>query len=195
MRVSDFILETRSDLQEKTQQWKDEELLIKLKKAYVKFQEDLPFFIDEMNLDIKKGIKEYYPRFDPYKPVSLQIDSEPYEWMTYESLYRNGLNNAYTFYANKLTLKVQPLRDAQAHLVYKYISRIEAQSCYIELPIEYHTALRQRFLKEIHEKPTRNTKERNLSLYYLKEYQRELYDLKVKNKTIQKKVTSNYQRI
>jgi len=195
IRVSDFILQVRSDLQEKSEHWSDEDLLIKLKRSYVAFQEDLPFFITDVTLGIQKGKREYFLSFLPLKDVLLDIDGIIYEYVGDEFLYVNGSNRSYSFINDVLVLKDEPTTDTQARLVYKSKREIETEKCFIEQPTKFHKALRYLFLMEIHDKPTRNTKERNLSAYYEKKYLSELYKLKIQNRVRRRNITSKYQRV
>ena len=62
MIARDFILEASLELQEKSKDikfWKDEELFIKLARAYRKIQKDLPCFVSNEELDLKEGIDLY----------------------------------------------------------------------------------------------------------------------------------------
>jgi hypothetical protein len=195
MKVSDFILQTRSDLQEKTEHWKEEELLIKLQRAYVSLQFDLPFFITSKTIAIKKGIDAYYLDLTPLKNVSLRVENIIYNFADIENFYSNSKNHTYTFSEERVLLNPIPLKDCSATLVLKYQKELGNLNCDIEIPTVYYKALRLLFLSEIHEKPTRNTKERVLSVHYIKLYEQEIHKLKTEQKTRARNLTSNYQRI
>jgi len=194
IRVSDFILQNREDLQEKSQHWSDEDLLVKLKRAYIAFQEDLPFFVTDVTLGIQKGKREYFLTFKPLHGILLSVDGIEYVYMEMKNLYVHNTEHSYSFINDLLVLKAEPSADTQARLVYKSLSEIETLQCSIELPSSYLKALRYLFLMEVHDKPTRNTKERNLSSFYEKKYAGELYKLK-RNRLRRKNIKSNYQRV
>lgn len=195
MKARDFILQTRSDLQEKSEHWKDEELLLKLQRAYVSLQFDLPCFITKQNIDIAEGKQSYYLDFVPLANIALTIDGRTFEYTTVENFYISAKENNYSFNGNLLLIGFMPKSAATAALVYKYSKELANENCEIEIPLIYHKALRLLFMSEIHEKPTRNTKERVLSVHYIKLYEQELMRLKVQQKVRAKNITTNYQRI
>ncbi|MBE0498571.1 MAG: hypothetical protein IBX43_04940 [Campylobacterales bacterium] len=197
MKAVDFILQTRADLQEKSEHWRDEELLIKLQRCYVSLQFDLPFFITSKLLEIEKGITEYYLDMLPLKNISFKMknDASPFTFASIENFYAMPKDRTYTFSGEKIIINTTLPVEGFATLVCRYQKEISTTNCEIELPANYHKALRLLFLSEIHEKPTRNTKERVLSTHYIKLYDKEIYKLKTEQKTRPKNVTSNYQRI
>ncbi|MGB3988533.1 MAG: hypothetical protein WBK67_02450 [Minisyncoccales bacterium] len=195
MKASDFILQTRADLQEKSEHWKDEELLIKLQRAYVSLQFDLPCFIARENIDIVEGKQDYYLTYTPLKNVGLIVDGRNREFSATESFYITPNENSYTFEENLLILGFVPKTQGAATIVYKYSKELVNENCEIEIPLIHHKALRLLFMSEIHEKPTRNTKERVLSVHYIKLYEQEIAKLKVEQKVRAKNITSKYQRI
>ena len=195
MKASDFILQTRADLQEKSEHWKDEELLLKLQRAYISLQFDLPFFIAKENIDIQEGTQEYYLKHTPISNISLKIDSFNIEYSLNENFYSQQKENSYTFEENILVIGFIPNFTAIGLIVYKYAKELANANCEIEIPLIYYKALRLLFMSEIHEKPTRNTKERVLSVHYINLYEKEIANLKVKQKKRAKNITSNYQRI
>ncbi|MCX6075998.1 MAG: hypothetical protein NTW78_03835 [Campylobacterales bacterium] len=195
MKTSDFILQTRSDLQEKSEHWKDEELLIKLQRAYIALQFDLPYFITSRVIAIKEGIDAYYLDLTPLKNMALRVENIHYNFVDIENFYSNVKNKTYTFSEDKLLIHPLPTKDCSATLVLKYQKELANSNCDIEIPTVYFKALRLLFLSEIHEKPTRNTKERVLSVHYIKLYDAEKNKLKTEQKMRAKNITSNYQRI
>lgn len=195
MKASDFILQTRSDLQEKSEHWKDEELLIKLQRAYVSLQFDLPCFIVRENIDIVEGKQEYYLQHTPIANIALLIDGRYFGYSTKENFYSNPKENSYTFEESILLLGFVPKLATIGLIVYKHTKELINENCEIEIPIVHHKALRLLFMSEIHEKPTRNTKERVLSVHYIKLYEQEVSKLKVQQKMRATNTTSNYQRI
>ena len=88
-----------------------------------------------------------------------------------------------------------PKKSASAEIVYKYQKELHTLNCEIELPVEYHKALRYLLMSEVHEKPTRNTKDRNLNTHYLKLYDKELFKIKSKNSLRVTSTTSKYQKV
>lgn len=195
MTARDFILQTRSDLQEKSEHWKDEELLVKLQRAYVSLQFDLPCFMARQNIAIIEGKQDYYIDFTPIKNITLSIDSRSLDFTTLENFYAITNENSYTFDNNLLLLGFMPTAPLTATLVYKYAKELANENCEVEIPLIHYKALRLLFMSEIHEKPTRNTKERVLSVHYIKLYEQELMRLKIQQKIRAKNITSNYQRI
>ncbi|MDT8337571.1 MAG: hypothetical protein RQ763_00085 [Sulfurimonas sp.] len=195
MKASDFILQTRSDLQEKSEHWKDEELLLKLQRAYVSLQFDLPCFIAKQSIAIVDGKQEYYLDYTPIKNVALSIDNRSLDFATLEFFYVRANENSYTFDKNIMLLGFMPTNAMSATIVYKYAKELATENCEIEVPNTQYKALRLLFLSEIHEKPTRNSKERVLSLHYLRLYEQEMMKLKVLQPIRAKNITSNYQRI
>lgn len=195
MLASDFILETRADLQEKSEHWKDEELLIKLRRSYVSLQSDLPFFMFKETLNIKKGISEYHLTFKALQNITLKIDGMDYTYSDLENFYIRPLNNQYSFNESILLVNNTPTSDSTAEVVYKHEKKISTMNCFIEVPESHLNALGLLFLSKIHEKPTGNTKMRNLSTHYIKLYKTEILNIKKNKKTAPRGVTSKYQRV
>lgn len=195
MRASDFILQTRVELNEKTEFWNDEELLIKLQRSYLALQYDLPFFTAKESLVIEKDKDEYYLLYTPLKSIILKINAQVFDYADMDYFYVTEDTNRYTFEGNKLILGFTPSETMDATIVYRHEKYLENGNCHIETPSIYNKALRLLFMAEIHEKPTRNTKERNLNIHYLKLYDAELQNLKVNKKMRPKNIQSNYQRI
>jgi len=195
MKASDFILQTRVELNEKTEFWNDEELLIKLQRSYLALQYDLPFFTAKESLVIKKDKDEYYLLYTPLKSISLKIDGKVFDYADMDYFYVTEGANRYTFEGNKLILGFNPDKDMEAVIVYRHEKYLENANCNIETPSIYYKALRLMFMSEIHEKPTRNTKERNLNIHYLKLYDAELKNLRINKKMRPRNIQSNYQRI
>ena len=195
MRASDFILQTRADLQEKSQHWKNEELLVKLQRVYISLQFDLPCFVSKTEIDIKKGITEYYLEHIALKNISFKIDGNALSYADIEHFYTSTHKSLYVFSDKKVLINKIPLKDMESTLIYKYQKELSNINCEIEIPTNWHRALRLLFLSDIYEKPKSNSKDRNLSAYYLKLYDKELYKLKTEQKIRPKNITSNYQGI
>ena len=195
MKARDFILQTRTDLQEKSEHWRDEELLLKLQRAYISLQFDLPCFVARETLAITKGITSYYLNFVPLKNISMVVDGVSLAFTTIENFYAQPCEKCYTFENQSLLLGFVPLVNIEGVVVYKHAKELANENCEVEIPVTHHKALRLLFLSEIHEKPTRNSKERVLSSHYLKLYEQEMMRLKVLQPMRAKNITSNYQRI
>jgi len=195
MRASEVITQVRIELNEKSEFWNDEELFIKLQRSYVALQHDIPVFITKEPLAIQIGKDEYYLAYTPLKNVSLLIDGSAYAYADVESFYAIGCDRCYTFEDNRLVLGFEPVEDTTGVIVYRHEKHLDNINCEVETPSGYMKALRLLFMSEIHEKPTRNTKERNLSLHYLKLYEMELKKLRVDKAMRPKNIKSNYQRI
>jgi hypothetical protein len=195
MKASDFILQTRADLQEKSEHWKDEELLMKLQRSYVSLQFDLPYFITSETIAITEGKSEYYLLNEPLKNVSFSIDSTAFNFSTIDNFYISLKDKQYTFNTNRVIINHIPIKNSIGIIVYKFNKKLVTTNCEVELPAIYLKALRLLFMSDIHEKPTRNTKERNLSVHYIKLYEQEIRKLKIDQKLRPTNLTSNYQRI
>jgi len=195
MRASDFILQARDDLQEKSEHWSEEGMLIKLQRAYIALQFDLPYFIVNQTLDIKEGKSEYYLTSTPLKNVMLKIAGEKFNYLDIENFYITSKKNQYTFNEDMLIINSIPVKDSAEKIVYKYQKVIETLNCEVELPVLYHKALRLLLMSEIHEKPLGNTKLRNLNTHYLKLYALEIKKLKTEQNTRPRNITSNYQKV
>ena len=92
MIARDFILEASLELQEKSKDvkfWKDEELFIKLARAYRKIQKDLPCFVSNEELDLKEGIDLYNLKNKSIKAISLYINGIKYTEQIKEYIYTN----------------------------------------------------------------------------------------------------------
>ena len=192
----DFILQVKSDLQEKSEHWTVDDLLIKLQRAYISLQSDLPYFMGIEMIPIEKGKVEY--RLDKIflKHVSFVIDGAAYDYDDIENIYTSTISqNIYSYHNGNIFLNKLPQKDLSAKIAYKYEKKLKNANCYIEIPSNWHEALRLLFMSKIQEKPTRNTKERNLSKHYLDLYRAEINDLRKTKKAITKNVTSKYQRV
>jgi len=195
MRVHDFIIQTRVELQEKSQHWSDEELFIKLQRSYTALQFALPFFIKKETFVIPKGTSEQYLWAQPTQNIGFSIDGIAYAYKDIGHFYVDEQQFSYTFDKDKVLFIPSTPKDVNAIAVYRYQEKIETLNCEVSIPQSWYKALRLLFMSEIHEKPTRNTKERNLSTHYLKLYELELQNLKQNQQVRPLNVTSNYQRI
>ncbi|MDQ7044727.1 MAG: hypothetical protein Q9M40_07060 [Sulfurimonas sp.] len=195
MKASDFILHTKADLQDKSSQWSDELLLVKLQGAYVSMQFDLPYFITRENIAITEGNDTYRLRFKMLKNVSLKINETPVPFIEIESFYTQAQAFGYAVNEYELLFNEIPKAIADAKITYRYEKTLENANCEIELPSEYHEALRLLLKARIYEKPTLNSKQRNLSTYYLNLYAIEIKKLKLNKSIRQKNIHSKYQRI
>ena len=195
MNANDLIIQIRSDLQEKSQHWKNEELFVKLQRSFTSLQDDLPFFITKETLAITKEKDEYYLKHIPLKNVSCLVGRSKFNYTELENFYIKFVDKEYTFEEDKILLNRIVKEDVGLNIVYKYTKELKTLNCAIDIPLTYHKALRLLFLSDIHEKPTRNTKERNLSAYYLNLYEKEISKVKKNKKLRPKNVTSKYQRI
>ena len=196
MLVKDFIAKTRDDLQEKSQQWSDPSLLLKLQESYIDLQFDLPYFIANEKIAIKKGISTYHINSIFLKDISFKISNSTYRYTDMENLFTNNDGtNLYSYQAGEIITSVEQLKDVEAKLIYKYQKEIKNANCYIEIPPNWHKCLRFLFMSKIHEKPTRNTKERDLSVHYLKLYNTEVDKLKSQPKARAKNIQTKYIKI
>ena len=195
MIASDFILQTRDDLQEKSEHWSDESLLIKLQRAYVALQSELPYFIYSQSIEIPSGTIECYLDHKPIKNITLKIDNIFYTFTNIDKFFTSSAMYQYTFLENKLLLTSALNKDVVATVSFKIAKYIESMSCEIEIAMEYLEALRLLLMAYIHEKPTRNSKERNLSTHYLNLYALEVKRLKRNSNIRPKNIGSNYIKV
>ncbi len=196
MIVSDFILKVKDDLQEKSEQWSVESLLLKLQEAYIDMQFDLPYFIARETLAIQEGKSEYDISRNFLRGVAFSLDGYSYKYTDMENIYlKDPTQKFYSYHSKRIILNQTPRKDTVANIVYKYEKELTDQNCYIEFPTNWHKTLRFLFMSKIHEKPTRNTKERDLSVHYLKLYERSVSQLKKDQKAREVGVTSSFQLI
>jgi hypothetical protein len=197
MLANDYILEVKDDLQEKSEHWGIESLFLKLQRAYISLQFDLPFFISKEEILIQEGKSEFYIEHHFLKNIDLKIDDTTYKYLDMEQLIVDDSDNSFYGYATnrKIILNTPLIKDATAKIAYRFERKLDNANCYLELPNEYYEALRCNFLSKIYEKPVRNTKERDLSKHYLNLYNIELGKLKVQKKALPKFTKSKYQII
>lgn len=196
MIAADFITQVRPDLQEKSEHWSNEELLIKLQRSYIGIQSDLPFFITKETLAIESGKSEYYLEYVPLKNVSFKMgESRKLDYVDSENFYISDKQNIYTFDHDKVLLKSTTMDSISGDIVYKYAKELTNMNCHIEIPIAHYEALRLLFMSKIHEKPTRNTKERNLSTHYLNLYSAEIQKIKIGQRMRPKNNQTTYQGV
>jgi hypothetical protein len=146
-------------------------------------------------LNIKKGIDSYHLLYEPVKNIKLTIDTLEVPYKELDNLYVKDNTKAYSLQHQELLLGFAPEVDAKAQIIYKHFKVLRDEKCFIELPQKHLEALRLLFMSKIHEKPTRNTKERNLSVHYLNLYERELKSLRIDKKTRAKNIRTKYQII
>jgi hypothetical protein len=197
MIVSDFLKILKVDFQEKNADkefWDNPQLLIKIIRAYNKIQNDVPYFISRENLFIKEDITQYHLKHKALEDNSLKIEKSFYKFCESEDFYLYEGQAFYTLEKEILTLTKTPIKDSTARISYKYAKEIKSENCEIELPSKYNEALRTLTLSYIYEKSKGNSKERDLSVHYLKRYQSEKLILK-RSKKYTKNITSNFQII
>jgi hypothetical protein len=197
MIVSDYILQVKEELQEKNEQWSLESLFVKLKAAYRTLQSSLPYFLAKESIEFKEGKSEYFLNNVFLKDVLFQTeDGKRYKFSEIENLFINTSNLlAYSYHDGKLLLNKPVEKDGLAEIRYKYRKNLETMNCAISLPENYIDALTFIFKHKIHEKPTRNTKERDLSKYYLSLYNAEVEKIRKEQKIAPRNLTSKYQMI
>lgn len=195
MKASDFILQIRADLQEKSEFYKDKELFFKLQRCYSALQFDLPSFIHREMLNITDGKKEYYLNYVPLKNVSLVGGKSNYEFTKIDTFIQKNIRSTYTFEGNILLISSLPLASDTLAISYYYEKELATEQCNIEIPMTLRKALRYLVLSDIYEKPTLNSKQRDLSSYYISLYEREIVKQRQEQKTRVKNITSKFQRI
>jgi len=195
MVANDFISMIRADLQEKSEHWKPEELFVKLQRSYTSLQNDLPFFIANETLEIKKDTDIYYLKHEPVENISCFLDAKALTFSELENFYIKRDAERYSFDENKLLINRRTSKDGICEISYKYIQELESINCEISIPAKYLKALRYLHLSDVYEKPTRNSKERNLSAYYINLYDKELHNLKINKRLRPTGVRSRYQII
>lgn len=195
MKANDFIAEIKADLQDKSSQWSNELLFVKLQRAYVSLQFDLPYFMAREEIAIVEGISEYDLKYAMIKNMTFFINDVAQTFVGLDEFYKARRVNVYTMHNKEVYLRETPLRDASGYITYKYEKELKTMNCDIELPSIYYEALRLKLLSLIHEKPTRNSKERNLSLHYIKLYGMEVDSIQKSSSVRAKNITSNYQKV
>ena len=195
MRAHDFIIQTRVELQEKSQHWSDEELFVKLQRSYIALQFALPFFIKKETFVITKGTSDFYLSKKPEQNIGLSIDGVNYAYTDIGHFYVDEREFTYTFDNDRVLFTPAVSKDVNVIAVYRYHEEIKTLNCEVAIPSSWYKALRLLLMSEIYEKPTRNSKERNLSTHYMKLYEYELKTLKQNKQVRPINITSNYQRI
>ncbi len=197
MLAKDFILEASLELQEKNKVdkfWKDEELFLKLARAYRTIQSDIPCFTSNEKFEVKEGIELYYTKHKAIKGISLYINNYKYVNQDKKYLFTNESDEKIFNVQNKeILINPIPKSDDTGRVVYYYLKELENENDYITTPIEYEEAIRLLFFSYIFEKPPRDFKDRDLSIHYLKRY--EIKKDEIKKRVNTKSVNSNYQRI
>lgn len=194
MVARDFIEEVRVGLQEKSTHWKDRELFLKLGRAYNLLQFDLPYFTCKESIEVKQDDEEIYLTHEALKNISLHVNGVKYRYANIEHLYHHG-KHRYSFLGDKVLFTQPFLSDGKADVHYMYGRRLKTLGCVLMLPPYYMEALRLLFLSFIYEKPTINTKQRNLSAYYKKEYVMAINGIPKTIRTSPKNVKSIYQKV
>jgi len=197
MLAKDFILESSLELQERTTNnkkfWNDKELFLKLNRAYKELQKDLPCFISNENLELKKGINLYHLKYKALKGISLEVDNIKYKLENLKYVY-NTRENIYSISNKELYIGKIPSHKAKANIVYYYFKSLTNENDYLTLPLEYMEALRLLFLSFVFEKATRDSNKRDLNIHYIKLYEQKKEEIKRYRKDI-KSINTNYQRI
>lgn len=199
MIAKDFILEASLELQERTTTgnkfWKDEELYIKLVRAYREIQVDLPCFISNQAFKIKEGIAEYHTKHYGIKGISLYINNKLYNEQNLGYIFSNiDKEPIYNLTSRVLTISPVPQKDAIGEFTYSYYKELSSENDYITLPLEYMEGLRLLFLSFVFEKSPRNSKERDLAVHYLKRYEAKKDEIK-RYRHNKKSVNKTYQRM
>lgn len=196
MRALDFILQTRSDLQEKGEgHWRDEEMLVKLQRAYKELQRDYPYFRQKESLGILKAEQVYRLDLEPLKNVRLSIDGRKVNYVNPDYLDAEAERLAYTFEGHYLRLGFLPAADGDGEIVYRGLKEIETLNCVLELPSSYDESLSMLFKSKLYEKPPGNSKQRDLNAFYLRLYQQKLKDLRHGGAARPVGLTMQYKRV
>lgn len=178
MVSADFLAQVRVKLSEKSEHWSPEELFAELQRAYKTLQLDLPFFIEMEVFSIEKGINDFKLKYRPIKSISMRTSTEEIPYVMNETFYKQD-GKGYTFLFDRLLIRGFD-EAIMGEIVYRYTKELKSDKCLIEIPYEQMEALRLLLMHYIHEKPVRNTKERDLSIHYLKLYQAEKNNCKLR---------------
>ena len=183
-------------MQEKSEHWTKESLFLKLQDAYIDLQFDLPYFVTIEEVVIQEGKSETYLANKFLKDISLVIDGISWEYTEIDNLFISaGCQNVYSYHSGVLMLNKVLFKETTAKIVYKYEKSLKNDKCYIETPSNWKKALEYLLKAYVYEKPTRNTKERDVNKHYLNLYAREVQKLKLQQKARPKNLTSKYQTI
>lgn len=168
MTPEEFINAKRVELGEKSEHWSGEELFSKLQSAYVEMQLDVPFAVASETIAMTKGTRTYPLLYEPIKNISMKINDTPVMCVSIDTLY--GCNfDAYAF--NGKLMEVSFDSDNDAVLVYRYSKEILTLNDVIDIPVTHMNALVMLWKSKVYEKPKLNTKERDMSIHYMKLYE------------------------
>lgn len=167
MTGEEFIDAKRAELGEKSEHWGGEELFSKLQSAYIEMQVDVPFAVATESIAITKGTRNYTITHTPIKHISFKIGDVDVPCVSVEMLYTCNFN-AYAFDGDGFILSFDT--DIDGVLVYRYSKKIIDKNDPIDLPITHINALTMLWKSKVYEKPKLNSKERDMSIHYMKLY-------------------------
>ncbi len=191
-----LLIDNESMAQSKQSRYTEPELLAYLQSAYRIIQEDKPFFRKSIDIVAISEQKEYMIPYEILDGISLKIDKQESTKLDIESIFTKD-NKYENYYATELnTIFINNSLEENTNILFTFyrIKELKSLDAQILLPTHFHEALRLLFLSRVFEKlPTRN--ERNLSIHYLKRYEKKLIQVTKNTKQKYRGVRSTYQKI
>ena len=202
MLVVDFINENKSLIKKQNGNTHiaDEDLITYLKRAYTHIQKDKTFFTKTIDITTINDQMQYVLEEKTKDVLHLFINTKEYEKKRIDEFYEQypfQNCNMFAFDNGSLYISPKPANDLKITIFYEVIKEFEKDENNKDtftIPVLFEEAFRYLFLSKVHEETPRKEFV-DLSLHYLKLYEKEMAEAKKSTKVKYRNLQSNFKKI
>lgn len=197
MTAEAWIAAQRRQMQEKEGRefWSKEELEAALSDAAAAVQRDIVVFSKKVDIITEPGKQSYDIKEEIIDVIMLKVGGVKYSKVTPARFY-NEEDNSPIYIVEPGVIKISPVPNAaeKMEIAMQIEKRQAGGKADLVLPSLYLEAMRRYFLFRVYEKQP-DRKSRNLASYYLRLYDKEIYDRKHALAPRAKSARSGYRRV
>ena len=202
MLVVDFINENKSLIKKQNGNThiSDENLITYLKRAYTHIQKDKTFFTKTIDITTENEQMQYVLEEETKDILHLFINTKEYEKKRIDEFYEQypfQNCNMFAFDNGSLYISPKPANDLKITIFYEVIKEFEKDENdkdTFTIPVLFEEAFRYLFLSKVHEETPRKEFV-DLSLHYLKLYEKEMAEAKKSTKVKYRNLQTNFKKI
>ncbi|MDK2062788.1 hypothetical protein PT520_09690 [Aliarcobacter butzleri] len=202
MLVVDFINENKSLIKKQNGNTNisDPDLITYLKRAYTHIQKDKTFFTKTIDITTINNQMQYSLEDEAKDILHLFINTKEYEKKRIDEFYEQypfQNCNMFAFENGSLFISPIPANNQRITIFYEVIKEFEKDENdkdTFSIPVLFKEAFRYLFLSKVHEETPRKEFV-DLSIHYLKLYEKEMAEAKKSTKVKYRNLQSNFKKI
>lgn len=202
MLVVDFINENKNLIKKQNGNTNisDSELITYLKRAYTHIQKDKTFFTKTIDITTINNQMQYSLEDEAKDILHLFINTKEYEKKRIDEFYEQypfQNCNMFAFENGSLFISPIPANNQRITIFYEVIKEFEKDENdkdTFSIPVLFKEAFRYLFLSKVHEETPRKEFV-DLSIHYLKLYEKEMAEAKKSTKVKYRNLQSNFKKI